>query len=131
MTINETAQEIHREAIKRGFYDDIEILTRSTSPEKVKSANHMFFAQQVALVMTELAEAIEADRNGFVCPELPEKMTGLEYGGLVKGTRESEICDAISRLFDIAARLGIDIERHLTLKAEYNNHREYKHGKNY
>lgn len=49
----------------------------------------------------------------------------------VKDTLEDELADALIRLLDLTAHLGIDIERHIELKMQYNALRPYKHGKKY
>ena len=42
-----------------------------------------------------------------------------------------EIADAVIRLLDLSAGLGIDIDAHVCYKLEYNATRPYKHGKKY
>ena len=70
------------------------------------------------LVVSELGEAIEAHRTG---------LAGLE----AKDTFEDEIADTVIRIFDMCEGFGIDLERHIELKLEYNRTRPYKHGKKY
>jgi NTP pyrophosphatase (non-canonical NTP hydrolase) len=49
----------------------------------------------------------------------------------VKDTFEDEIADTVIRLLDLSEGLGIDIEKHIRLKLEYNKTRPHKHGKKY
>ena len=65
------------------------------------------------LIVTELGEACEADR---------------------KGNRENfkeELADTIIRLLDLCCAEGIDIEKEIEKKMEFNKGRPYKHGKKY
>lgn len=97
--------------------------------------------QTLMLIVSELAEALEADRKNKHA-----KMEAFEFRSedrkcsedfkcdfqeLIKDSFEDEIADAIIRLFDLCGGLNIDIERHIKLKLEYNETREYKHGKLY
>ena len=49
----------------------------------------------------------------------------------MKDTFEDEIADTVIRIFDMCEGFGIDLERHIELKLEYNRTRPYKHGKKY
>ena len=46
-------------------------------------------------------------------------------------TFEDEIADAVIRLLDLAAGLGIDLEKHISSKVQYNETRPILHGKSY
>ncbi len=108
--------------------------------------------QTLMLVVSELAEALEADRKGkknrleafemdlyYAKLSISEFETENEscdwlknrFETVVKDTFEDEIADAMIRLFDLCGGLGIDIEKHIDLKLRYNSTREYKHGKAY
>lgn len=39
-----------------------------------------------------------------------------------------ELCDAVMRIMDFLAFMGVDIEAVLVAKHEYNKGREYRHG---
>lgn len=102
--------------------------------------------QSLMLVVSELAEALEADRKGkYANLEVFENYMAeddINEGDLdlyfkqsfqetIKDTFEDEIADSIIRLFDLCGGLGIDIEKHIELKLRYNSTRAYKHGKRY
>jgi NTP pyrophosphatase (non-canonical NTP hydrolase) len=53
------------------------------------------------------------------------------FSKLVKDTFEDEIADAVIRLFDMSAGLGIDLESHIMAKLRYNANRPKMHGKKY
>lgn len=108
--------------------------------------------QTLMLIVTELAEAMEAHRNNsFVnwikfdaqlasdkctyndidldSERMPQAKRAFENN--VKDTFEDEIADSIIRLFDLCGALDIDIEKHIKLKLQFNSTREFKHGKQY
>ena len=89
--------EIHHSMMKeKGFHDE---------PKR--------FAEYVALMHSELSEALEADRVG-----------NFE-------NRKEELADVCLRIFDFCGLMGIDLESEIEKKMEYNRTREYKHGKRY
>jgi NTP pyrophosphatase (non-canonical NTP hydrolase) len=65
------------------------------------------------LVVTELAEAVEADRAH----------DDLNY--------REEIADAVIRLFDLCGADRIDLESEIAAKMEVNEARANRHGKRY
>ena len=77
------------------------------------------FVECIALVHSELSEALEAKRDG-------DKID--EHCGRFKNA-EVELGDAIIRILDLAAHEGMDVPRAMLAKMEYNETREYRHGK--
>jgi len=121
--LNEFAQELHAKAQAKGFWD-----------EKREIGTLLM------LVVSELSEALEADRknkhanmSAFNYREDDKEEFHFEsdFQDLIKDTFEDEIADTFIRLFDLVGHLEIDIERHIQLKMQYNQTREYKHGKKY
>lgn len=79
---------------------------------------------RLALITTEVAEAIEEVRDGWTAREtyyLPEKPTKPE--GV-----PSELADVVIRALDIAFEYGINLEAAITEKVAYNATRGHKHG---
>jgi NTP pyrophosphatase (non-canonical NTP hydrolase) len=125
MRLNEVRDKAFDYAKKQGFHKKINI------------------GEKLMLIVSELSEAMEADRNGKYCidPVLmngnklvgydPEKVKVLAYNQAVKGTVEEEIADAIIRICDLAGILKIDLDWHVRAKMAYNETRPYKHGKKY
>ena len=90
--LNELAKEVHKGNVERGFYD----------PQPTLKT-------QLMLVITELSEAVEADRKGRYAHALfiGTEMTPKAFEEHIKDTFEDEIADAYIRLLDIAGNRGI------------------------
>ncbi|MBN2135228.1 MAG: hypothetical protein JW737_05820 [Acidobacteria bacterium] len=100
MTVSDLIRDCHSNAKMKGFWD-----ASQNIPEKVM------------LVVTELAEGVEAYRNGIVIGE--------------KDCFAEELADAVIRIFDICGYLEIDLEKELREKMKYNKTRPYLHGKKF
>lgn len=108
--------------------------------------------QTLMLVVSELSEALEADRKNrrqmlrafeSYLDYAKRPISDFEvknencdwikniFETTVKDTFEDEIADALIRLFDLCGGFGIDIEKHIELKLRYNATRPFKHGKAY
>lgn len=194
MNLNELRDRAYKTACEHGFH------------EEEKSNNHYFM-----LIITELAEAVEADRKGQYADlehweehykllgQHAEFLTRLRDSGFeafIKGTFEEELADAaircldfcgmedidlsylqdilertsskdlindfdkkwnmaecifrvssslfvnffnnkekinsiLLRIFSLAEKLNIDLEKYIELKMAYNENRPYKHEKSY
>lgn len=123
--INRLAQEVHQNAINKGFF------------EGKKNIGEM-----LALIHSEVSEALEADRKGNYAEmedtlwddmnhRMDEEYFSHAFIEYCKDTFEDELVDIIIRVMDLAAFKGIDLERHLIAKMKFNSLREYKHGKKY
>lgn len=128
MNISEISQEIHLNNVEKGFW-----------PDNPKDRN---VGELLMLVVSELSEALEADRKGekvslfssdlnYVLTEKDDEVFKRDFEKYVKNRWEDEIADAVIRLFDIAVGTGISLEWHISAKMRYNKLRPYKHGKAY
>ncbi len=94
LSLNQMATLCHNIAVEKGFWD--------------KERN---MGEALMLIVTELAEAMEAhrvqDHENF----------------------REEIADTFIRLFDLCGGLKIDIEGEISKKSAKNKNRPYKHGK--
>lgn len=92
---------------------------RRSAPEGV---NHDAVLAKLALVMTELSEAVEEAREDrwleWNSVEKPDKPEGFVV----------ELADAVIRIFHLAGLLGLDLEGAIRTKMEYNRTRPYRHG---
>lgn len=70
------------------------------------------FGEVLMLMVSELAEALEADRKGLMDDKLPDR-----------DGREVELADCVIRIFDTAAALGLDVPGAIIEKNRYNRQR--------
>ena len=101
MTITEIQNRVHRIALDHGWWD---------APRSI--------GEVLMLVVTELAEAMEAYREGN--PE-SEKIRGFSR-------MEEELADVMIRLLDLAENEGFNLEAAVLAKMAYNEDRPYRHG---
>jgi NTP pyrophosphatase (non-canonical NTP hydrolase) len=134
-TLNQLRDEIHEYAISKGFWD-----------------NQRETGTLLMLCVSELAEAMEADRKGrenmLKVFDRDMGFARLDYEDFdpansnyawiinrfettIKDTFEDELADTIIRILDLCGAKGIDIEKHIELKIKYNASREKMHGKKY
>jgi hypothetical protein len=104
MTLNELGKLANENAKAHGFYDD---------PNPIP--------QQIAMMHSELSEALEEYRDGRMGLELSStgKPVGFPY----------EMADLIIRVVDSCYELGIDLDNAVAVKMTYNKTRPYKHGR--
>lgn len=128
MNIKEVSKEIYDNNVAKGFWNE----KRNVG-------------EMLMLVVSELAEALEADRKNLgpiKKPEISDRTKAAIEGtpdehyqsyfkSHIKDTFEDELADAVIRLFDITHGLGIDLEWHIAAKMRYNKLRPHKHGKAY
>ncbi len=130
--INELSKEVHTNNKAKGFYDD--------------SKN---IGEMLALIHSEVSEALEADRKDKYCDLYNENWTidgktlkedlSIEddsqfitiFKMSCKDTFEDELADIMIRVMDLAAFKDVDLETHIKAKMRYNSLRPHKHGKNY
>lgn len=93
---------VHDTAVNAGWYKD-----PKTGQNVVRN-----FGEVVALMHSELSEALEADRKGLKDDKLPHR-----------DGREVEFADCIIRILDTAAALGLDVAGALIEKNRYNRSR--------
>jgi NTP pyrophosphatase (non-canonical NTP hydrolase) len=137
--LNELAKQVHENAVNRDFYDVDLQLPHFASKTVEAGVKHALFAQKIALIHSELSEALEADRKDarvdsnsykYPCEKNMENFPSF-FTSCVKDTVEDELADVIIRTLDLCGYLKIDIAKHVELKMAYNELREYKHGKIY
>lgn len=129
ININEQCKQQHGRMLDKGF-------------------NGKDFARDLMLIVSELSEALEADRRGKDARKLPDCTaksllnrlgdSDLDEGiwkrffeSYIKDTIQDEIADAILRIMDLCGRYDIDIDTHVAIKSYYNSLRKPKHGKKY
>jgi hypothetical protein len=152
---NEQSLEIFVANAKKGFWDDQtniihkmnqindDILTDiSFTPDEVEAVTKAFTAQKLMLVVSELSEALEADRKSQdayarvgVAREALNILDDAEfkdfYTNNIKGTVNEELADANIRINDINGGYNLDLETHQQAKLRFNLTRPFKHSKKY
>lgn len=136
MSLNELAKEIHQNAVEHGWWDE----ERS-------------FGDIVALCHSELSEALEEYRAGrpmewhecfakdptdteILWCGSPETgrcysahiNTGCEERGIKPEGIAVEMADCLIRILDWFGKEGLDADRIIREKMEYNKTRPYRHG---
>lgn len=101
--INAAMDLAHETATNAGWY------TNPKTGEQIQRN----FGEVLALMHSELSEALEADRKGLMDDKLPHR-----------DGREVEFADLIIRVLDTSAALGFDIGRAIIEKNRFNKNRE-------
>lgn len=106
-SLNEAAKAVHKNARNKGWWD-----------------GGRQFTDVIALIHSEVSEALDEYRNGH-------EYTEIYYIGNI-GTKPEgvpiEMADIILRVLDFCGHAGIDIEEALRLKMAYNDSRPFRHG---
>ena len=144
-SINDLCVEADLMAERHGFHEgwnNLKNLATESGEEygvKVEEVDHACFAKCIALIQSELSEALEADRKSnrasvarfFKAMNEDGQPFEQAFKVHIKDTVEDELADAMIRIFDLCGYLNIDLQRHISLKMMYNAGRPRLHGKEY
>ena len=116
-------RQAHQTAVSKGWWGDAaaDALAAGNPVDTYEDRN---LYEQVALMHSELSEALEELRNGRGVTEVyfnedkPDKPEGFPI----------ELADVLIRIFDTAGRYGIDLPLAVDMKLSYNKSRPYRHG---
>lgn len=118
MNIKEISKQINDNAHAKGFWD-----------------NGMNIPEKLMLIVSEVSEAMEADRNGILMEfgiqsinEVRDDFFEEDFKHYVKDTFEDELADACIRIFDLAFEMKIDLSAHIEAKVRYHANRPKMHG---
>lgn len=113
-TVNEWGQRAYQNSRDHGFYDD---------------NGERNFGEVIALMHSELSEALEEYRDGR---NVASNYYKRDEAGLDKPEGVAvELVDCVIRILDTLTAHGVDIEFVIEQKMRYNEKRPYKHGKRY
>lgn len=116
----------HRIANDHGWWEEPEWIKAVRSQfnlpmhviESAELAAQRNEAEMIALMHSELSEAVESIRHGN-----PPSDHIPEFSGV-----EEELADVIIRIFDLAERKGYRIAEAMIAKMKFNDGRPYRHG---
>jgi len=108
MNLNELAQQVYNNAAAHGFHDD------DTRRERI--------AEFIANLHGEVSELWEAWRKGNL-HKACDKATSEPLT-----CAEEELADILIRTLDTAVTMGVDIDRAVRIKSQYNEGRPRMHG---
>lgn len=137
-TIKELQERAYRQSADKGFHDN-----EPTEGRALVSLN----AERIALMHSELSEALEELRSGKAPNEtyytLPGVHGGYTSARAAKSTHHgtgvnpkpegvpSELADVVIRVLDFCGSNDIDLESMIIEKLDYNATRNHKHGKKF
>jgi len=121
MDIQEISKRINDNAHVKGFWD-----------------NGIDIPEKLMLIVSELSEAMEADRINKFMPHY-SKISAINgwtgdddftesFKKYAKDTFEDELADAAIRIFDLAFQMGFDLSAHIEAKTRFNEMRPHMHG---
>jgi NTP pyrophosphatase (non-canonical NTP hydrolase) len=131
--MNMLIDRAHQAAVAKGWWDN---------PKSI--------AELLALIHSEVSEALEEHRNGRLpdetyysgkrktpnqeiivygkTPQTKTNFTGKEINCIKPEGIPSELADIVIRVFDMCGFHGIDLVKAIEEKMKYNDSRSYKHG---
>ncbi|CAG7579801.1 MAG: nucleoside triphosphate pyrophosphohydrolase, MazG [uncultured marine phage] len=120
--INKLSKEIHDNNVEKGFYDEEKNI-----------------GEMLALVHSEVSEALEADRKDIYTTGDVYDINDIEddeefqkqFREGIKDSFEDEMADVVIRIMDLSYFKGVDLEEHIKAKMRFNSLRAHKHGKKY
>lgn len=122
MKISQLQERAYRQSADKGFHDN-----EPTEGRALLSLN----AERIALIHSELSEALEELRNGREPNETwyPGDWDADDDGNPVKPEGvPSEMADVVIRVLDFCGANNIDLEAMIIEKLDYNATRANKHG---
>lgn len=113
MKINEIIKESYQIALAKGW----------NKPGETRPV-----AELIALMHSELSEALEEYRNGHKPHEIYYEDSEVSIAPPKPEGIPIELADCVIRIFDMCGQYGIDLEEALKIKIEFNKSRPVRHG---
>lgn len=130
-TLDEISEKVHKTAVEHGWWED--------TPERPLRT----FGDVIALIHSEVSEALEEFRDGHLPAEIYYRHNHSAEGepsDWIEPIGECENCvpkpegvpiefaDVIIRLADAAARYGFSLDEAVAIKMKFNDTRDKYHG---
>lgn len=155
------AKSINATMTRKGFWEDtrnIPYLMATQggfTAEQVESVRKAFRSQKLALITSELSEALESDRKDKVAhveafkevseahkealalnssnesEKAAQELFIKNFEATIKDSFGDELADALIRILDLAGGEEIDLDFHVAQKMKYNETRAKMHGKKF
>lgn len=109
--VNKLAQHIHERNVKAGWWTDIATGESLTSKGDEPAKRNV--PEMLCLVHSEISEAMEGYRKNLMDDKLPHRKI-----------LEVELADAVIRICDMSAGLGLDLGGAIAEKLDFNAVRE-------
>lgn len=106
-----------------------ELRDRVTKTAEEHGFKHATVGEDLMLIVTEAAEAMEDHRKGHRADEVWYRHSEDTPDKAKPCGIPSEIADIIVRCLHFCGKHGIDIDKIMQEKMDYNDARPYKHGK--
>lgn len=150
-------EKAHTNSKNKGFWDHTFNIpakmeaTKEFTSEEIQAVRAAFSSQKLLLIVSEIGEAMEADRKGRY-GNIPEFEARLEevnastnnptievlegnfrqlFESRLKDTKGDELADGLIRLVEYCEGEGIALTSHALYKMRYNEGRPKMHGKAY
>lgn len=143
MSIEEMTKRAHEIAVEKGFWRDYEI-GNDLKEEEQQIIKDLFISQKLLLIISEVTESMEAIRKSRryegskeLLQELSDQfdenpnLFHMRFIHHIKDTFEDELADTFIRLGDVCEKMGIDIDKFIKMKMDFNSLRQEKHDKNF
>lgn len=106
-TIKAVQKLIYTINVQAGWHNNLD------GSERTEEEQYEFFPTRIALIHSEVSEALEGFRKDLMDDHLPHRKMA-----------EVELADIVIRVFDLAGAMGYDLASAINEKLEYNVNRD-------